>query len=369
MGTEKSANDEWIELYNDTTSPVSLDGWILKSTIGKLKIDLAGIIPAKGFYLLERTDDNTLPNVNADLIYTGALKNTGENLELYNNLASLTDSANFPEGWPTGDNKTKQTMERVDFSQWQTSQTPGGTPKAKNSTVTQSQIIEQVKLDEAPKTENSTTTQNQTIEQVKKVYPSEIVINEVLPSPEGSDLEGEWIEIFNRNDFEVDLSEWKIFDVLGTVKIYTFPVNTKVFPKGFLVLSRPTTGITLNNSGDGLKLSQPDENVIDSVNYENAPKGESYNRTGSEWFWNTSLTPGIINQIVSPEKESSQKKQTRLEGKGSTTTNKGLAAISEPLIKNEERPKSFLIPLTALIISLFSGIVILLLKKKVKSLN
>jgi len=126
MGTANSANDEWIELYNNTDSPVNLEGWNLKN------IKLAGIIPAKGFYLLERTDDSTLPQITADQIYTGALNNKGEELELYDNLGNLIDLVDASSGWPAGDNSIKQTMERTAFD-WQTSQNPGGTPKNKNS--------------------------------------------------------------------------------------------------------------------------------------------------------------------------------------------------------------------------------------------
>lgn len=350
MGTEKSTADEWIELYNGSTSSLVLDGWTLKSATGTLKIVLKGTVAGKGFYLLERTDDDTLPNIKADLIYSGALKNTGEGLELYDNFVNLADSVNCAAGWPAGDNQTKQTMERTGLLEWQTSQNPGGTPKA----------------------ENSTTTKNQTIDQGKKDYPSGIVINEILPSPEGPDSENEWIEIFNQNDFGVDLSGWKIFDAVGTVKIYVFPANTEISPKGFLVLPRPSTGITLNNEGDGLKLSNPDGKIIDSVSYEKAPTGSSYNRFVSDWFWSTIPTPGLTNQTASPgegkkgeiKKDNSQEKQSNLESKE-------LAAVSEPFkeIGSKQNPKSFLTPLTALIISLFSGIVILLLKKKVKSLN
>src|SRR5207244_289137 len=43
------------------------------------------------------------------------------------------DSADFSGGWTLGNNTTKQTVERVSASTWQTSKNPGGTPKAQNS--------------------------------------------------------------------------------------------------------------------------------------------------------------------------------------------------------------------------------------------
>ncbi len=125
MGTVNSANDEWIELRNNTPSLINLNGWTLRAIDGTPKIQLAGMIPADSFYLLERSKD-----------YTGALNNKGEKLELYNNLGEIVDSVDCLSGWLAGDNNTKQTMERKNDGAWQTSQNPGGTPKSQNGILT-----------------------------------------------------------------------------------------------------------------------------------------------------------------------------------------------------------------------------------------
>jgi hypothetical protein len=133
MGTKYSSYDEWIELYNDSNLPINLSGWILKAADGSPEIKLTGDIPANSFYLLERTDDNTVIDIPADQIYTGTLSNKGEKLELYDNFGNLIDYAAAGSGWPAGNNQTKQTMERKADGNWQTSKSAGGTPKAKNS--------------------------------------------------------------------------------------------------------------------------------------------------------------------------------------------------------------------------------------------
>lgn len=100
QGFGGDANNEWIELFNTGSSDLVLDGWILESLDGAPSINLTGVsISAGSFVLLERTDDETVPGVAADLLYTGALANTGESLVLRNSEGQTIDSANFSSGW------------------------------------------------------------------------------------------------------------------------------------------------------------------------------------------------------------------------------------------------------------------------------
>ena len=294
MGTANSANDEWIELFNNTDSPIDLSGWILRSADDpsvdsgqvKLKINLKGQIPVKGFYLLERTDDSSVPGITTDLIYKGALTNGGMDLKLYDNLGNPIDQVNYLSGWPAGDNKTKQTMERIN-GVWQTSKNPNGTPKTENSTgvisnpqapppesntqhpiFSPSQILPEQNLGgQANQNPTPTTT-----------YPDGVFINEILPSPEGADETNEWIELYNSNSFDINLSGWKIQDTQGTTTTYILSKDSNILANRYLVLKRPETKITLNNENDGLNLMLPDDKIIDSVSYNSAPKNQSYNK-------------------------------------------------------------------------------------------
>ena len=81
MGNHDSHTNEWIELYNNSPGLLDLQEWNLVSEDSAINIRLKGTIPAKGFYLLERTDDKSVIGINADQIYKGALKNNGQNLK------------------------------------------------------------------------------------------------------------------------------------------------------------------------------------------------------------------------------------------------------------------------------------------------
>ncbi|OGZ65410.1 MAG: hypothetical protein A3C50_03660 [Candidatus Staskawiczbacteria bacterium RIFCSPHIGHO2_02_FULL_43_16] len=135
MGSVVSVNKEWIELFNPGSQAVSLSGWKLQAADGAPLIELSGSIEAQGFYLLERTDDDSVPDVVADQLYTGALANAGEYLYLYGAQGNVVDEVDCSTGWFAGNNTTKQTMQRKDTlllgssaDNWQASIDVGGSP-------------------------------------------------------------------------------------------------------------------------------------------------------------------------------------------------------------------------------------------------
>ncbi len=113
MGTQHSTYDEWMELYNDSESDIDLTNWVIEAKDGTPYIVLSGIIKAHGYFLLERTDDTSVPDIDADLIYTGALENRGEKLYLKDPDGRISD---YVDNWYGGNAYTRATMYRVNFS-------------------------------------------------------------------------------------------------------------------------------------------------------------------------------------------------------------------------------------------------------------
>lgn len=130
-GDRESSSNEWIELYNDTNQDIALDDW--RIIISETKtINLKGVIPANGFYLLGRNKSQA----GLDLIHNKALNNKGEIIRLIDTDNKIVDLIDCSEGWDYGNNETKKTMERsLDLKSWQTSLNTGGTPKQANSLI------------------------------------------------------------------------------------------------------------------------------------------------------------------------------------------------------------------------------------------
>ncbi len=130
MGTENSANDEWIELKNTSTTTIDISGWVLEAEDGSPKITLSGSILKGDFFILERSDDFSIPDIKANQIYKGALSNSGEILTLKNLSGVEVDRVNGSNNWELGGDKAlKYTLQKFN-SDWVTAT---ATPKFKNN--------------------------------------------------------------------------------------------------------------------------------------------------------------------------------------------------------------------------------------------
>ena len=132
-GTVANSADEWIELRNNTSQEIDLTGYELRWGDGEIAIRFDAeatsdsnavevrqtTIPADGFLLLERTDDEAIQDVEAEVIYTGALSNGGEALQLLDADGDVVDEVNANGGeWPAGAASDGEvpyaSMERID---------------------------------------------------------------------------------------------------------------------------------------------------------------------------------------------------------------------------------------------------------------
>ena len=132
MGTDVSANDEWIELYNDGDS-IDVTDWTI-SDGQNFSITLVGEIKAGEYAVLERTDDESAPGT-AFMIYTGSLSNSGATLSLRDATGALQDQVAGGENWENigGDNTTKETAQYTSDG-WITAEATSGAPNAMKDT-------------------------------------------------------------------------------------------------------------------------------------------------------------------------------------------------------------------------------------------
>lgn len=112
-GSADSANDEWIELYNNGNQAVDLTGWTIVDDVDT-SYQLAGVIQPRSFFLIEDKEE-TVSNIQADVIVNMSLANTGDSLVLKDNQGRTIDTVNGNGGaWYAESGVTKPSMERID---------------------------------------------------------------------------------------------------------------------------------------------------------------------------------------------------------------------------------------------------------------
>lgn len=249
---------EWIELYNNSSTAVDIKHWILDDDgpAGSLPAKKSYVIPskvisAKGYAVI------TIPKGRFSLI-----NSTGDEVRLFwpdKNLADKTiyrGSLKDTESWCLLSNEF-QTCEP----------TPGEENKAL-------QIIEEEDDDE---------------EDVIDYENFRIIITAILPDPAGADAGNEQVNIKNTGSDDADMAGWILDDGVGTETpgSTSYSITNLILEPGEETeIVIPKGRFTLNNSKeDGVRLFSHDKVLRDSVKYAKAEQGKYYVRSGDGWSW------------------------------------------------------------------------------------
>jgi hypothetical protein len=313
-GTIASSDDEWIELYNPGPADIDLTGWRLVADDGSPDITLSGTIPANEYYLLERGSDNVVQGITANLIYTGALSDSGEILRLRAPNGTIVDTANSSGGaWHAGNASTRSSMERVGVVAdnnlaWTTFEGIGTALDAGGNPINGTPGNPNAMFGIPPTfTPSPTLTPTRTPTNTATITPTpsglrSVIINEIAWAGTGSGLSNdEWIELYNPGADPINITGWKITAADGTPNI---TLNGTIPAGGYFLLERGAnlsddatvsdipadqiyTGNALTNTGEALFLYDPSGKVIDSANGNGGP-----------WPAGSSSTYGTMERIA-----------------------------------------------------------------------
>ncbi|MBU1015288.1 lamin tail domain-containing protein [Patescibacteria group bacterium] len=267
MGTGVSANDEWLELENSAFSSVDLDGWQLLDKDGDIQVLFGDIqVAPSGRFLLERTDDSSRPGIQADIIYTGGLRNTDEALYLFDDTCVLQDRVLANPNWPAGNNETKEVMARFPDLSW-------GPKKYALSGAGASSPSQ--KQEETPAQAN----EEPTICSQENLSPplhSPIRLNEIAWMGTKNSSNDEWIELKNVSAEEATLEGWQLLDKDKHIEI-VFSSQDHIPANGFFLLERTDdTAVSetnadkiytgaLSNTEESLRLFNEECILVDEV--------------------------------------------------------------------------------------------------------
>ena len=373
---------EFIELFNKSDTAVNLFGWELGDNSKKRFTFADQIINPKNYLVIYREESKL------------ALNNGSENVKLYQPLLSIPlediDYEKSIEEWSYNFNQEKNKWE------WSETITPGKENIIKtinhaplvNLDCPESEVFRKLIFFDASDTTDEdgdeleffwelgdgfesdeisfqhafmiegdyvvkltvSDEENETVKErvIKIIAPNlfnasssnkmdilgKVIINEILPNPEGSDAEEEWIEIFNQGDMQINLLNWKIDDIEGGSRPYKFSSVVNLSPNQFYIIDRAESKLALNNTVDAVRLFDNAENLVDKIEYGEVEEGEAYARgENDKWFWTTVPTPGDENIISVSDSNSIIKVSQTLASSGNGTVKKEKGVIETTLEK------------------------------------
>ncbi len=308
-----SSGNEWIELYNPTTSSLDLAGGVLcDGRSGTCTIaTLSGTINPLGWLVINLSSSH--------------LNNTGDSIILKNPDNVIIDTITYsgslvPETDQTLARKIDGADTNNDTADWAitTSPTPGNAniisppPPPTNSNTTSNGGGSGGTSSNRPTSASSLIVNKPptTTPIVWATSTSPLIINELFPDPETSDLTDEFIELKNISSSTVNLVGWKLAD-----NSKTFSLIGTIAPGKLIAFSRPQTGIALNNTtAEEIKLTNPAGAIADEIHYDTAEEGLSYNRKNDgAWHWSETITKetenilnigdtvGILWKLIAPK--------------------------------------------------------------------
>ena len=152
----------------------------------------------------------------------------------------------------------------------------------------------------------------------------------VLPNPEGTDEDNEYIIIKNNDKKEIDLSDWSIATGSKKDKLTNHPFTKSItLKKGEeKIIYNKHSNFSLPNQKGYIELRQPDGKTSDKVSYakeKTIGENELYKLTGEKtWSW--------INQpLLGKTEESDKKEEIKFEDLSEEEKEKITATIKESL--------------------------------------
>lgn len=352
------ASDEFVELFNPSNVTVEISGWKIRrsSACNTTLTNIVTIVPttmlAPGQHWLAAAAGSTYATI-ADQTFSAGISDTGGvAVTLADNsvidAVGMCSTTTYVEGTALGalSGTTEQSYERklggVSGNCYDTDDNAAdfihnsGTSNPQNraavftfctgvETATPTSTVTRTHTPTNTLTPTETGTPTNTATATQTFTPSHtptatlsptplaggLFVNEFMPDP-AQDWNGdtiandddEWIEIYNANNFSVDLSMWQLDDVAnGGSPAYIISNGVTIAPHSFQIFFRADTNIALNNSNDDVRLLKPDAGVADMISYKSSQGNASWSRVpdGANYF---SLycppTPNASNCSVAP---------------------------------------------------------------------
>ncbi len=255
------AGNEWVEIKNNDTQTVNVDGWLLddKNTGSGPAADalaLSGVIAP-----------NEVKRISLPATAFALNNSGGDEVNLYFSDKILADTAVYSAS--AYDDGVFEYRDGVWQPPAQITSGGGGSSGLGSAAA------------------------------VSYLGTSSFKINEIFANPAGDDMGKEWVEIYNSASATGSLAGFYLADGDSenwSSSAYLIASATSVPPLGFAVIILPKDSLSLNNSGkEKVKLFSAQKQLVDLIEYADAPENRSWAK-GVDGKWQYLIpTPGKEN--------------------------------------------------------------------------
>jgi len=269
-----SGEVEWIEIYNPTNQTIDLTNYSIEDGTHKPKA-LFGMLCSGCYFVIEKNPDG----------FSFALNNDKEIiiLKYIDLIVDQVAYGNWDDGSVNPDENFQAPSQGKSLSR---------IPNGENSGQNKNDFRVLIPSKES--------------ENILPIFSSLIRINEIIPQPSTGSPD-EFVELYNNSSQDIDISGWQLDDIDGGSSPYNIPDGTIIESGAYLVFKNQTTKISLNDSGDSVRLIDPNGDIKSIVSYEKAKRGQSYSWFFDAWKWTNLVTSGSENifqeEIILPDED------------------------------------------------------------------
>lgn len=250
---------EWIELFNNSDTALSLSGWNLWDQESQPSViytfSATDTLPPKGYFSFSTKN---------------VLNNAGDSLSLFNASGVLQDFLTYTSSekgfsWSRDINSETTELFHTNPSYNLPNLLPTPTP---------------------------TSTPLPTPSPAPSLPPNTLILSEVMACPQSG--ENEWAELWNLSDQDIPLSGYELFDSTHSIAILD---DLTIRAQDYLVVSLKSV---LNNTADAVFLINLAKEIIDSFSYTECTVGKSFIRSDDSWIQTDLPTPEKQNIFPAP---------------------------------------------------------------------
>jgi len=342
-GSQVSAAEEGVVLYNNSSFEVDITNWCLTN---KSAIKFACFVPASQYEvssmpaysyatLVSNKAVHSDNQANYSVVYEPAASSSGsivagsDTISLINAGNQLIDQFSWSSSISSSQQwaRTKlsllpdlyiDTDASIDWQKVAYSEFPVSQVQYRED-VPETPPEEPIEEPEEPENPGDTNP----VPQPEATLP--ISITELLPNAVGSDTGNEFIELYNPNETTtIPLKGYKLAVGLALEKVYVLS-DYMLKPGEYKVFTNTELGYSLLNTSSRVTLFAPAGEIASEVPLYNAPPdGESWALIGDMWQYTSQPTPGALNiKGMSQDEEAS--------------ANTATASASKPCAVNQYR--------------------------------